>query len=119
MLGKFKDECAGNLIQEFVGLRSKCYSLLVWEESNGELKKKQKNTAAGVKKSVRSSLHHDLYKSTLINEEDANITQKILRSYNHTVHSVTQTKVGLTAYDDKRYLLNDGIMSRAYGHYLN
>ena len=119
VLGKFKDECAGNLIQEFVGLRSKCYSLLVWEDSDGELKKKQKSTAAGVKKAVRSSLHHDLYKSALINEEDAMITQKLLRSYNHIVHSVTQTKIGLTAYDDKRYLLNDGIMSRAYGHYLN
>jgi len=26
-------------------------------------------------------------------------------------------KIGLSAYDDKRYILEDGISSYAYGHY--
>ena len=119
VLGKFKDETAGNVIQEFVGLRSKCYSLTTWEGESDKRVLKQKSTAAGVKKAVQVSLNHEMYKSTLINETDCYITQNLLRSYNHTIHSVTQTKVGLTAYDDKRYLLKDSITTRAHGHYLN
>ena len=118
VLGKFKDECAGSIIQEFVGLRSKCYSMLV-HESEDEIVLKQINKAAGVKKPIRSSLHHELYKTVLFKEKDHLINQNLLRSYNHTIFSASETKVGLTAYDDKRYLLNDNISSRAHGHYLN
>ena len=97
------------------GLRSKCYSILVHE--NGEYK--QKSTAAGVKKAIKKSLHHELYKQTLVSETDIYINQELLRSYQHTVFSITQNKVGLTAYDDKRYLLPNGVSTRAYGHYKN
>ena len=115
VLNKFKDECSGSVIKEFIGLRSKCYSILI--DENGHCK--QKNTAAGVKKSIKKSIHHEHYRQTLENETDLYITQNLLRSYNHTVFSVCQKKVGLTAYDDKRFLLNDGINTRAYGHYRN
>ena len=102
-----------------MGLRSKCYSLMVQEKSDrGEVVEKQKNTAAGVKMSAKDSLKHEVYRNTLFQEEDKMITQNLLRSYKHQVHSVTQTKVGLTAYDDKRYLVN-GVTTRAHGHYLN
>ena len=47
------------------------------------------------------------------------ITQNLLKSNKHVNYSITQTKVGLTAYDVKRYLLPDGVYIRAYGHYLN
>ena len=115
VLNKFKDECSGNVVKEFIGLRSKCYSILVHE--NG--KYKQKSTAAGVKKSVKKSLHHELYKQTLESETDIYISQGLLRSYKHEIFSITQKKLALTAYDDKRHLLNDGIHTKAYGHYLN
>ena len=72
-----------------------------------------------MKKSVKKSLHHELYKQTLESETDVYISQELLRSYKHDIFSVTQKKVALTAYDDKRHLLNDGIHTRAYGHYLN
>ena len=42
----------------------------------------------------------------------------MLRSDKHTVYSVTQTKIGLSALDMKRYLV-DSIKTRAFGHYLN
>ena len=44
VLGKMKDETAGKPIKEFVGLRSKMYSLLV----DG----KEKKTEKGIKKSA-------------------------------------------------------------------
>ena len=123
VVGKFKDEAAGLPLREFVGLRSKMYSILL---DNG----KQKNTAAGVKKCVRDrELTHSLYRrvllgsSTIIPEdqplEDHWIRQVTFRSHNHTVFTVGQLKVGLTRYDDKRWILQDGVSTRPHGHYLN
>ena len=141
-LGKFKDETKGNVITDFIGLRSKCYSILaepnlqefdedgsnedsdtdsdmVGDKIVSKDSKKQFNKAAGVKKHAKRIIDHEKYQQTLDSECDHMITQNLLRSYQHTMHSVTQTKVGLTAYDDKRYLLNDGKTTRAHGHYLN
>ena len=46
VVGKFKDELEGKIITEFVGLRSKLYSLTIQDEI------KQKKVAKGVKKCV-------------------------------------------------------------------
>ena len=107
VLGKFKDETAGEVIEEFVGLRSKCYSI--------KLANTSKATAAGVKKAVSKNLTHEIYKETLQKQKDYFISQKSLRSYDHNIFIVQQQKVGLTSYDDKRYLLDDATL--AYGHY--
>ena len=115
VVNKFKDECAGNIIKEFIGLRAKCYSILV-QEPEGY---KQKSTAAGVKKSVQKSIHHEIYKQTLETENDFYITQKLLKSNKHVIHSIDQTRVGLTTFDNKCFLLEDGVHTWAYGHYLN
>ena len=123
VVGKFKDEADGLPIREFIGLRSKMYSILV---DNG----KQKNTAAGVKKCVRNrELTHDLYRRTLMGSsmitdppqplEDHWIRQMTFRSHNHTVYTVDQCKVGLTRYDDKRWITQGGVVTRPHGHYLN
>jgi len=39
------------------------------------------------------------------------------RSQNHTIHTQRNVKICLSSYDDKRYLLSDGVNSLAYGHY--
>ena len=57
--GKFKDEMGGKAIEEFVGLRSKMYSI---QSSDG----KQKNTAKGVSQSV--TLNHEDYYNCLFNQ---------------------------------------------------
>ena len=35
----------------------------------------------------------------------------------HRVYTTRTTKTSLSAFDSKRYLLEDGIQSLAYGHY--
>ena len=60
VLGMFKDEVNGNVIDEFVGLRAKLYSYKMFE---GEESKKCK----GVKKSVvKKSITHEDYKKCLL-----------------------------------------------------
>ena len=42
---------------------------------------------------------------------------KTIRSQNHQLGSYEINKVSLSCYDDKRYILEDGIHIYAYGHF--
>ena len=46
-----------------------------------------------------------------------NSSMKMIRSFDHAIYTVNVTKVSLSAYDDKRYIHEDGITSYAYGHF--
>ena len=43
---------------------------------------------------------------------------KTIRSKNHQLGSYEINKVSLSCFDDKRYMLENGIKSYAYGYYL-
>ena len=115
VIGKFKDETCGVPIREFIGLRSKMYSILL---DNG----KEKKTGKGIKKSAMKKLiKHEDYKRCLFSSEIDDQRQKVsfnnLRSVDHKIGLYRYTKVGLSCSNDKQYLLNDGIKSYSYGHY--
>ena len=111
VLGMFKDEVNGNVIDEFVGLRAKLYSYKMFE---GEESKKCK----GIKKSVvKKSITHEDYKKCLLTGEKQLRKQNIIRSYKHEVYTEEVNKIALSANDDKRYILEDGINTFALGHY--
>ena len=111
VLGMFKDEVNGDIIDEFVGLRAKLYSYKMFE---GEESKKCK----GVKKSVvKKSITHEDYKTCLLTGEEQLRKQNIIRSYKHEVYTEEVNKIALSANDDKRYILEDGIGTLALGHY--
>jgi hypothetical protein len=124
VVGKFKDEASSMIISSFVGLRSKMYS---YEMSNpemdldksGNIKKHQK--AKGIPRNVVSkSIDHQLFQRCL-SESDFKHTVSFssLRSYKHKIFGITQEKTGLSAFDDKRFILPDGITTRPYGHWRN
>ena len=111
VLGMFKDEVNGDIIDEFVGLRAKLYSYKMFE---GKESKKCK----GVKKSVvKKSITHEDYKKCLTTGKEQLRKQNIIRSYKHEVYTEEVNKVALSASDDKRYILEDGINTLALGHY--
>ena len=100
VLGKMKDETAGVPITEFVGLRSKMYSLRIGST--------EKKTAKGIKKSViRKDLNHAAYKDVIFKEVVTRATMNLLRSKRHQLFSITSLKLALSSYDDKRYVLED------------
>ena len=108
--GKFKDELNGRLISKFCGLRSKMYAFTFDD--------KEKKTAKGISKStIETQLHFNMYEETLLNRSDKISTMDIIRSRKHNIFCETIRKTSLSSFDDKRYLLNDGISSLAYGHY--
>ena len=111
VLGMFKDEAAGKIIKEFVGLRAKLYSFKM--DEGGESKK-----CKGVKKQVvESSISHEDYKTCLTTGKEQLRKQNILRSYDHEVYTEEVNKIALSAQDDKRYILSDGVHTLAWGHY--
>ena len=115
VIGKFKDEAAGNPIADFLGLKSKMYSYEV-ELPSGEIKNNKK--AKGVKKNViKRDLDHSDYLSVLQNKTIQNHKMKTIRSDHLVVSSYGINKISLSCYDDKRYILDDGITSYAYGNY--
>lgn len=110
-VGYFKDETAGIPIVEFVGLKSKMYSNLL--ETMEE-----KKTCKGIKKNVKDYIiRHEDYKRTLLSGLEMYHEQKGLRSYNHKIYTIQSSKKSLSCFDDKKYLLDNGIDCYAYGHY--
>ena len=93
---KIKDEMNGAIIKEFVGLRTKMYSMLT--------------KVKGVQKSVVE--HRDKYTNyvnCLLNEHTYLHRMTSIRSSSHLITMIMQNKKSLTPYDNKYYLLDDGI----------
>ena len=111
VLGMFKDEAAGKIIKEFVGLRAKLYSYKMDEG-------KENKRCKGIKKAVvEKSIRHEDYKTCLETGKEQLRRQNIIRSYEHTLYTEEVNKVALSAADDKRYLLKDSYDTLAWGHY--
>jgi hypothetical protein len=110
VLGKMKDETTSVPMTEFVGLRPKMYSLTFGPS--------EKRTAKGVSKSViRSKLRHASYKQCLFEQESHMETMVTFRSDKHQIHTIALNKTTLSPFDDKRYILKDGIHTLAHGHW--
>ncbi|GBM08249.1 hypothetical protein AVEN_82934-1 [Araneus ventricosus] len=109
-IGCFKDETNSECIVEFIGLRSKMYSILT--------KDYEKKTAKGITKTyIQKNVKHQDYKNCLLNSAKSRGVQSRIQSFNHNLYSMKINKVTLSSFDDKRYILDDGVESFAYGHY--
>ena len=110
VLGMFKDEEAGKIVKEFVGLRAKLYSYKMDEG-------KEKKRCKGIKKAVvEKSITHEDYKTCLITGIEQLRRQNIIRSYEHVLYTEEVNKIALSAADDKRYLLKNSFDTLAWGH---
>ena len=114
VLGKFKSETGSDAPSEFVGLRAKMYSLYVPRTPTKCHKK-----AKGIQKHyVRNRVRHRHFVEVLRNARSTTMsTFRTFRSTNHVVSTVEITKLCLCAFDDKRYILDDGAYTLAYVHF--
>ena len=110
VISKFKDEAAGMPIVEFVGLRSKMYSYVKDNGKNGK-------TAKDVRKYViKNNITHENFKDCLLNGKQMLHSMRTIKSECHQIGSYKLNKISFSCFDDKRYILDDGIHSYAYGH---
>ncbi|MES9880481.1 MAG: hypothetical protein ABW185_06315 [Sedimenticola sp.] len=112
--GKFKDELNGKVAEKFCGLRSKMYA--VCHSTDGEETETKK--AKGIQKATtEKDLRYEMYENVLMDKTEILSTMDLIRSRKHNLYCETVTKKSLSPFDDKRYILNDGISSLSYGHY--
>ena len=105
VLGKMKRELNGSKIVEFVGLKSKMYSLI---SSDG----KEINKA----KIVNKKLRHDEYLHVLFNKKVVIHKMKRIQSKLHEIGTYDVNKISLSCFDDKRNVLGDGINTLGHFH---
>lgn len=108
VLGMLKDEMKGSIISQFVGIKSKMYSL--------SYENKNKKTGKGIQRAVLEKFFsHDDYKECVLESNLFFAQNRRIESKNHQLRTVEQSKLVLTPFDDKRYYINN-IDSLAYGH---
>ena len=98
------------LIKEFVSLRPKMYSVLEGAST-------EKKTAKGINKSVTRKMRHEQCFQALFGEQRSTALMTCIRSYKHDVMTVNIKKIGMSPYDDKRYVLDDKVAKLAHGHF--
>ena len=107
----FKDEMGGKILEEFVGLKPKMYSI---KFDDG----KQKLSAKGVTRFAQTSLKHEVYKTVLSTANLARTDNIRIGSHKHQLETIISNKISLSAFDDKRFIQEDGIQTLPFGHYL-
>ena len=79
---------------------------------------KEDKRAKGISKIVvENELSLQDYKNTLFNKTLMKSKMDLLCSHNHQIFCENICKIFFSSFDDKRYVLEDGISSLAYGHY--
>ena len=137
VVGMFKDEAGGKIIEEFVELRAKLYSYKMFEseeekkerEKEEEEKRKEgidfiegltleKKRCKGMKESVvKRTITFDDYKKCLFDGKPEYRQMNVFRSRKHEIFTEEINKVALSANDDKRIILPDKVNTLAYGHH--
>ena len=111
VIGMMKLETGVKQIEEFVGLRSKLYAYKMTEDGGEEKKCK------GVKNVViKKEITFENYKECLFSGEKQWRGMNVFRSRLHEIYTERIVKVALSANDDKRIIMNDGIHTLAIGH---
>ena len=109
-VGLMKDEANGKIITEFVGLRSKMYTVKIQDSTT--IKK-----AKGVKTSVfKSPINFEDYLSCLLNNTTKTCEQNNIRSRLPVLRTEKQKKIGLSPHDNKRCLLPNQTDTFPWGH---
>ena len=129
--GKFKDESKGLPIAGFVGLRAKLYATKLGETAHGKRVRLEEESGVPAAKRIKletkkskgtkmcvteKEIVFEDYKKTLFTGESMSHSQQNFRSHSHQVFTVNVTKTSLSAFDSKRYILDDGNKTLAFGH---
>ena len=100
-----KDESEGKIIDGFVGLKSKMYSINYFDG-------KESNTAKGV--SIATEFSE--FKDTLLNKKLMRHKMRRIQSKKHKIETYEINKIFLSCFDYKRIVLDDAILTVAYFH---
>ena len=110
-IGFLKSESGEKIIEEFVGLKSKLYSIKYADES-------ETRKAKGINRSVlKKELNHEKYREVINDNICYEHKMTRIQSKEHLLKTIELKKMIFTNFDDKRYILDDGITTLPFGHW--
>ena len=108
VIGMFKDELGGKIMEKFFALRAKTYTYLM--EDDSEMKKDK-----GVKRCVvKRRLMFENYKDSLFNNETIMQSQLSFKSDHHNVYTKEVNKIARNSSDNKRLQTFDRVKIYQY-----
>ena len=105
VIGKMKDEYGGVIIDEFVGVKPKIYSI---KKINGS----ESSTAKG----VNIATEFNEFTDVLFNKKIIRHKMKRIQANKHKTGTYETDKISLSCFDDKRFVLDNGVNTSAYFH---
>ena len=122
--GKFSDEKPTEIIREVIALKPKMYSLLTQplecskdHECSNSCLTRHSVTAKGISRAAQRKISHQDYKNVLKKSEVTSCVNRSIRSFNRQLFSIEVKKQALSSFDDKKFILENGISTLSYGHY--
>ena len=105
VIEKMKDEFGGRFVKEFVGLKSKLYSMKLVDDC-------ESSRAKG----VNTKLDFNEFKDVLFNKKIVKYKTRGIKAKKHRIGTYKINRKSLSCFDDKRFVDDDGIHTRAYFH---
>ena len=105
VIGKMKNEFKGKIICEFAGLKSKMYSLIIAD-----------NEEVTIAKGINKKIRRKEFINVLFNKKVMRHNMKIIQNKLHRIGTYDICRLPLSCFDDKRYVLDDGVNNLAYFH---
>ena len=103
--GKMKDEYGGAIIDQFIGLKSKMYSI-----------KKINGSESSTTKGVNIATEFNEFKDVFFNKKVIRHKMIRIQAKKHKIRTYEIDKIYLSCFDDKRYVLDDGVNTLADFH---
>ena len=100
-----KDEYGGAITDQFIGLKSKMYSI-----------KKVNGSESSTTKGKNIATEFNEFTDILFNKKVIRHKMKRIQAKKHKIGTYEIDKISLSCFDDKRYLLDNGINILAYFH---
>ena len=105
VIGKMKDEYGGAIIDQFIGLKSKMYSI-----------KKIDGSESSTAKGVNIATEFNEFKDVLFNKKIIRHKMKRIQAKKHKIGTYEINKISLSCFDDKMKVLDDGVHTLVYFH---
>ena len=99
-----KDEYGGAIIDQFIELKSKMYSI------------KKNGIESSTSKGVNIATEFNAFKDVLFNKKVIRHKMKRIQAKKHKIGTYEIDKISLSCFDDERYVLDDGVNILAYFH---
>ena len=118
VIGLFKDELGGKIMEEFCALRAKTYAYLIngYNDDDYDKEKIINKKAKGTKKCViKRRLMFENYKDCLFNDKTILRSQQRFKSYHNKAYTKEVNKIALSSDDDKRLQTFNRVTTYPYG----